>query len=206
VAVISGRPLAYLQLHLGGATGTELVGLYGLERARSGGIEAEEVAAAEPWRATLEAAATAAEAQAPDGVVVERKGLAVTLHFRAVPERAAWVERFAAGEVAARGLAAHPGKMSVELRPPVRTDKGTVIGELGADLEAVCFIGDDRGDLPGFEELRRLRSEGKSTLAVAVAGPETPVELLDSADLVVDGPAGVIALLEALAAGEPRTP
>jgi trehalose 6-phosphate phosphatase len=116
------------------------------------------------------------------------------------------VERFAAGEVAARGLAAHPGKMSVELRPPVRTDKGTVIAELGADLEAVCFIGDDRGDLPGFEALRLMRSEGKSTLAVAVAGPETPVELLDSADLVVAGPEGVIALLEVLAAGQPRLP
>ena len=98
---------------------------------------------------------------------------------------------------------AHPGKMSVELRPPVQTDKGTVIAELGAQLDAVCFIGDDRGDLPGFEELRRLRSSGKSTLAVAVAGPETPPEVLDAADVVVEGPEGVIGLLEALAGGPP---
>ncbi len=46
--------------------------------------------------------------------------------------------------------------MSWELRPPVPTDKGTVVTELAAGLAAVCFVGDDTGDLPAFEALRRL--------------------------------------------------
>ncbi len=40
--------------------------------------------------------------------------------------------------------------MSVELRPPVKTDKGTVVDELASGLGAACFFGDDLGDLPAF--------------------------------------------------------
>jgi trehalose 6-phosphate phosphatase len=100
-------------------------------------------------------------------------------------------------------LIAHPGKQSWELRPPVPTDKGTVVVELAAGLQAVCFAGDDTGDLSAFAALARLWAEGVETLGVAVGGPETPPEVLDAADLVVDGPAGVLDLLEALAALPP---
>ena len=119
---------------------------------------------------------------------VERKGLAVTLHFRRRARGRDWAAAFAAAEAARSGLVAHPGKMSWELRPPVPTDKGTVVAELAAGLGAVCFVGDDTGDLPAFEALRRLAAGGVTTLAVAVAGPETPAEVLAAADMVVDGP------------------
>jgi trehalose 6-phosphate phosphatase len=89
--------------------------------------------------------------------------------------------------------------MSVELRPPVETDKGTVVSDVGAGLEAVCFVGDDHGDMPAFDRLSRLREAGVSTLAVAVASPETPAALLAAADLIVDGPAGVLEFLHQLA-------
>ena len=112
------------------------------------------------------------------------------------------MERFAARQAAERAVVAHPGKMSVELRPPVATDKGTVVAELSAGLRAVCFIGDDVGDLPAFAALARLHSGGgMSTLAVAVAADETPRQLLDAADLVVAGPVGVARLLDELSAG-----
>ena len=149
--MISGRPVAFLAEQLGGGCrSAELVGLYGLERigvpvASSGG---------RPGRRPLAggrraAAASRAEAAAPAGVQVERKGLAVTLHYRQAPELAGWAADFAAAQAARSGLVAHPGKMSWELRPPVPTDKGTVVAELAAGLAAVCFVGDDTGDLPG---------------------------------------------------------
>jgi trehalose 6-phosphate phosphatase len=188
VAVISGRPLAYLTRHLADTGRTELIGIYGLERSNQ-----PHPPEAERWRRALDEAAEAAEAQAPDGVVIERKGLAVTLHYRAAPQHQVWVERFAG---TASGLMAHPGKMSVELRPPVETDKGTVVTELSRGLRAVCFVGDDRGDLPAFAALARMTD--KDTLAVAVDGPETPAELTTAADLVVDGPEGVLAFLRGL--------
>jgi trehalose 6-phosphate phosphatase len=198
VAVVSGRPVSYLVAHLAGAGATELIGLYGMER--SSGTGAVEVSpAALAWRADLGAAADEAEATAPEGVIVERKGLATTLHYRLAPEQAGWAGRFAADQVNRRGVVAHPGKMSVELRPPVTTDKGTVVAELSSGLQAVCFVGDDIGDLPAFSELGRLRAGGRSTLAVAVDAVETPRRLVEAADLVVDGPEGVAALLDHLA-------
>jgi trehalose 6-phosphate phosphatase len=198
VAVVSGRPLEYLRRRLPGAGRVELVGLYGLERARSGSASPEVVAEAEPWRAAVEAAASAAESAVPEGVGVERKGLAVTLHYRAVPGDEAAVHELARALAAETGLAWHPGKMSVELRPAIDTDKGSVIAALASGLEAVCFVGDDRGDLPAFEELARLRSAGVTTLAVGVSGAETPPEILDAADIVVEGTAGVMLLLRSL--------
>jgi trehalose 6-phosphate phosphatase len=200
VAVISGRPAAFLVARLGAAAApAELVGLYGLDRTTAEGRRQDADPEAARWREIVDSVAAAAEAAAPGGVRVERKGLAVTLHFRQAPEAAAWAGTFAAAEATASGLAAHPGKMSWELRPPVPTDKGTVIAELAAGLRAVCFVGDDTGDLPAFAALTRLRDGGVVTLAVAVGGPETPVEVVEAADLVVDGPAGVLVLLEALA-------
>ena len=204
VAIISGRPAAFLAARLGAAAGrAELVGLYGLERTTAHGPTPDPDPEAVRWHETVDAVATAAEAAAPAGVGVERKGLAVTLHFRRAPEAAAWAETFAAAQATTAGLVAHPGKMSWELRPPVPTDKGTVVAELAAGLRAVCFVGDDTGDLPAFAALARLRAGGVVTLAVAVGGSETPTEVVEAADVVVDGPAGVLVLLEALAGAKP---
>jgi trehalose 6-phosphate phosphatase len=87
------------------------------------------------------------------------------------------------------------------LLPPVRFDKGTVVEELTGALSAVCFFGDDIGDLPAFRALRRLRSEGKTTIGVGVESPEQPDELANAVDLLVRGPEQALALLSSLAEG-----
>jgi trehalose 6-phosphate phosphatase len=199
VAVISGRPVAYLVEQLGAAAApTQLVGLYGLERA-TGSAPAVAEPGALAWQATVDRVAAAADAAAPPGLRVERKGLAVTLHFRQAPGLAGWAANFASEQAAASGLVAQQGKQAWELRPPGPTDKGTVVSELAAGLRAVCFAGDDTGDLPAFAALARLRATGVDTLGVAVAGPETPDAVAAAADVVVEGPSGVLDLLEALA-------
>jgi trehalose 6-phosphate phosphatase len=200
VAVVSGRPVAFLLEHLAEAAGSaRLVGLYGLERTTPGGRDVIVDPAASHWQATVDAAAAAADSAAPDGLRVERKGLSVTLHFRRAPHLADWAATFAAEQQATTRLVAQSGKQSWELRPPVPTDKGTVLAELAAGLQAVCFVGDDTGDVPAFTVLGQLRAQGVDTLAVAVGGPETPPEVLAAADVVVAGPAGVLDLLDALA-------
>lgn len=198
VVVVSGRPVAYLLSHLAGAGRTELYGLYGLERssAASGAIRA--VPEAEAWRPAVAEAAETAERTAPAGVYVERKGLTVTIHYRNASDRAGWVERMASDLQARSGLEAHGGKMSVELRPPVRVDKGTVLRDLATGLSAVIFAGDDLGDLPAFAEMSRMRAGGVAVLSVASGGDETPPEVLEAADLVVEGPDGVVGLLQEL--------
>lgn len=198
VGVVSGRPVSYLMSRLGQAAGVvSLRGLYGMERAE-GGVVSEHPAAG-AWREPLTAIADRAEREAPAGATVERKGLAVTLHVRAVPEAAGWLQDFVGREVAAAGLTAHPGRMSVEIRPPVDADKGSVVHELGAGCDAVCFLGDDVGDLPAFAALAELGRDGAATLAVAVASDESPPELADIADVVVPDPEGALAVLRHLA-------
>lgn len=199
VAVVSGRPAAYLLDALAGAEGVVLCGLYGLEKASGGAVQA--LPEAERWRPVVDEVASAAGAEVPAGVYVERKGLALALHVRTAPEQAGWVEEWARRQAARTGLVAHPAKMAVELLPPVPSDKGSVVSSLAAGLDAVCYLGDDWGDLPAFDALARLAAAGVATLAVAVRSAESPPELLERADLVVDGPAGALALLRRLAAG-----
>jgi trehalose 6-phosphate phosphatase len=90
-------------------------------------------------------------------------------------------------------------KASVELHPPVPTDKGTVVEAAAGRFAAAAFFGDDIGDLPAFDGLDRLASAGLATVRVAVRTEEAPAELLRRADLVVDGPEGALAVFEELA-------
>jgi trehalose 6-phosphate phosphatase len=201
VAVVSGRPAAFLREHLGMAdqptSGLQVFGLYGLEWLEHGEVVVHPDAVR--WRPVVDEAAARAEQAAPDGVHVERKGFSVTLHVRTSPDLAAWVRSWSEATAATTGLHVHPGRMSAELRPPVDVDKGTVVDALVAGASAACFLGDDLGDLPAFDALDRLAArEHADVLRVAVTSDEAPAELLERADVVVDGPPGALALLEEL--------
>ena len=99
------------------------------------------------------------------------------------------------------GLRCRPARMSYELHPPIDVDKGTAVRNIANGVHSVLYMGDDVGDLSAFAQLDELAGQGRETLRVAVRSDESAAELLDQADLVVDGPAGVRDLLRALAAG-----
>jgi trehalose 6-phosphate phosphatase len=195
VAVISGRPVAFLAEHLPPAV--DLVGLYGLERRGAGALVEDPIAAA--WRSTVDDAVAEARRTLPAHIEVEHKGLSLTLHVRRHPERAGEARRWADGVAARTGLHARRAKRSVELHPPVDVDKGTVVEELAGDLGAVCFVGDDVGDLPAFAAVARLGQQGRRTVRVVVDSPEATTEVRAAGDLVVDGPEGALELLRRLA-------
>ena len=197
VAVVSGRPLRFLRERLGCGPKVRLRGIYGLESSREG--ELTEDSAAEQWRDAVAAVAARGDADAPAGVSVERKGLSVTIHYRTAPEAAPWADKWTAAQADASGLLRHPGRMSWELMPPVPVDKGTTVLDLGAGFDAVCFLGDDRGDLPAFQALDELARRGAYVLKVVVDSREVPAELLRDADLTVDGPAGALEVLRRFA-------
>lgn len=195
VGVISGRPAAFLHTHLGGR-GLYLSGLYGLEFVSDDG-DIQVVPEAEKWRPVIDAVGARAAADLAPGIGVERKGLSVTVHYRRAPELRSAAAGWAAREAAGTGLVAHPARMSYELRPPVERDKGSVLGEAAAGRRQVCFLGDDRGDLSAFDALDRLAAAGAVVVKVAVTSPEAPDELLERADLVVEGPDGSLSFLRA---------
>lgn len=196
VAVVSGRPVSYLQAHL--PLGPELIGLYGLERASGDQVETHPEAA--PWRRVIDDVAAAASAELPEGVGVEHKGLSLTLHMRPRPELAPLVDAWAAAAAARSGLHVRRARMSAELHPPVDADKGTVVDGLLAGRSTACFVGDDVGDLPAFDALDRFTAAGGVAFRVVVESAETDPALLARADAVVAGPVAVLALLSALVA------
>ena len=205
VAVVSGRPAGFIAEHLkleaceddDECKSLVVSGLYGLEKAEGDQITPHPDA--EQWRQAVDEAVEEAEGAAPSGVFVEHKGLSVTLHYRTAPDHEDWVRQWAEERAERSGLALHPARMSYELRPPIEADKGSALAELVDGLEAACFAGDDRGDLPAFEALDRLaRDGGMATLKVAVRSDESPAELLEGADVEVDGPEGVVELFRRL--------
>jgi trehalose 6-phosphate phosphatase len=197
VGVVSGRPVEFLARALA-LPALTLVGQYGLERSVDGQVVVDPQA--RPYLPAVAAAAAEAAEELP-GLLIERKaGVAVTIHWRTTPEREEEAIAVAERIAARHGLALSPTRMARELRPPVPVDKGTAVESLLDGCRAACFAGDDHGDLHAFDALDRLRGRGALDTAVkiAVRSAEVPRELLDRADLGVDGPPGLVGVLEAL--------
>jgi trehalose 6-phosphate phosphatase len=139
------------------------------------------------------------------GLRVEDKGPIVALHWRGAADESgaeAHAERIAA-EAEGAGLVIHRGRKVLELRPGGEVDKGTAIESLllGSVATAALYAGDDWTDLDGFSALDRLAASGRLRTAVriGVASAEGPAEITARADLTVDGPAGLVPVLAALA-------
>jgi trehalose 6-phosphate phosphatase len=197
VGVVSGRPVEFLARALD-LPALTLVGQYGLERSVDGRVVVDP--RAEPWLPAVAAAAAEAAGALP-GLLIERKaGVAVTVHWRTAPAREAEAIAVTEGIAERHGLAIHPTRMARELRPPVPVDKGTAVESLLDGCRAACFAGDDRGDLHAFDALDRLRERGalETAVKIAVRSAEVPRELLERADLGVDGPPGLVDVLESL--------
>ncbi|MGB3412367.1 MAG: trehalose-phosphatase [Microthrixaceae bacterium] len=196
VAIISGRNVEFLSKFF--PTGVTLVGLYGLESWKDGTVTYHSNAGV--WRETMADVATAARLQGPAGMLVELKGLSITLHYREHPELATAVEEYSKVAAASAGLRRRPARMSYELHPPIDEDKRTVLLRLAAAYSGpVTYVGDDIGDLPTFDGLDELAASGRTVLRGAVVSAEMPEELRRRADVLVDGPQGALSLLERLA-------
>jgi trehalose 6-phosphate phosphatase len=208
LAVITGRPAAEVVAlgRLDQVPGLLVAGQYGAERWRGGELTTPAPPAA-IGAVRRELPGTLAAAGADPGVWVEDKGLALVVHTRPAADPVAALARLA-GPVRAlaerHGLAVHPGRAVLEIRGST-DDKGQVVRGLVADRNptAVLFAGDDRGDLPAFAAVDQLRAGGLPGLTVASRSAEAP-EVAEHADLAVDGPAGVIALLTTLATAARR--
>ena len=130
----------------------------------------------------------------------EDKGAIVAFHWRGAPDEVAALAAVAEIESAAAlaGLETHRGRKVLEIRPPVPIGKGRGIHWLlAADPPAhAVYVGDDLTDLDAFTGLREVVGDG--ALCVGVRSDETPEALEEAADAMVDGPPGVLGLLDEL--------
>ncbi len=136
-----------------------------------------------------------------EGAHLEEKSLAVAVHTRRLPDPVAALERLTpllAKSAAEHGLVLEPGRMVVEVRAP-GMDKGNAVRTLQREqrADAMMFVGDDLGDIEAFEAVRELRRRGMVGLLVCSDSDEQPA-LAERADIVVDGPSGVVELLRRL--------
>jgi trehalose 6-phosphate phosphatase len=203
VAVITGRA-ARDAVSLGGLAavpGLIVLGQYGAQRWQGGELSEP------PVPSGVQAAREAlpgllAAAGAPAGTTVEDKGTALAVHTRrtADPAAALALLREPLSRLAdSAGLTMEPGRLVLELRPP-GMDKGAALRQLAAERTArsVLYCGDDLGDLAAFAAIRELRADGVPGCAVASESTESP-QVAAAADLVVDGPHGVVRFLAGLA-------
>lgn len=188
VAVVSGRTRAELETLIG-VPGVRLAALYGI---------GDDTTLPEGLEDRVRAIASAIP-----GIRVEPKGGSIAVHYRGASDptaaEAALAETLAPIAVEA-GMELIEGKKVLELVPAGRPLKGGAVEQIVVDagLDAVLYAGDDQADLKAFEVLDRLAAEGLVVVKVAVHGPETPAALTAAADVVVDGPAGLVGLLRRL--------
>ncbi|HEX3391019.1 MAG TPA: trehalose-phosphatase [Solirubrobacteraceae bacterium] len=187
------------------------VGNHGGELLRPGATRPELDPDMSAWSERVRAFAT--RAYTPElqraRVRSEDKEAIAAFHWRGAPdeEAAAALVREIAARAEQEGFVVHWGRKVLEVRPPVALDKGLGITALlrsaagnGAEVRSALYAGDDTTDIDAFRALHALVGDGtlRSAVCVAVSSEETPPELSEGADIVIDGQAGVRGLLEAL--------
>jgi trehalose 6-phosphate phosphatase len=203
VGVVTGRAAHDAEQMLGL---NELVyfGNHGMERLEEGSLTV--VAAARPFVAAIAETLNAVRLRYPDpNVLFENKGVSGSIHFRLTvnPELVQdELLEIVAPLARAAGLQLTLGRMIIELRPPVRANKGTALADVVEEhkLRSLLYLGDDITDLDAMRALHELRDAGKVIgLSIGVLDVESPVEIAETADRTVLGVDGARALLAELA-------
>jgi trehalose 6-phosphate phosphatase len=205
VACVSGRRAADARRIVSLGTITYL-GSHGSEVLLPGSIAPQLDRELQSWSRRVQAFATEhfGEELQRLRVRLEDKEAIAALHWRGVPdeEGARRAVEAVAQRAEAAGLKVHWGKKVLEIRPPVRIDKGAGIERLLRDrgLAAALYVGDDVTDVDAFRGLHDLVAAGRlgHALRVGVRSDETPAALEESADTMVEGTDGVRELLRAL--------
>lgn len=208
VACISGRSATEAR-RIVGVGGIAYAGSHGAELLLPGQGQAELVPAFATWAERVHDFAFSKES--PElrtlRVRIEDKGPIVAYHWRGARDEDAartLVEGIAA-EAESAGLIVHWGRKVLEIRPPVVVDKGQAVRELmrRTPVRTALFGGDDATDLDVYDVLSQMTGDGSLDAAVCVGirSDEGPAAIVERADVVVDGPAGFVQVLELLAAG-----
>jgi trehalose 6-phosphate phosphatase len=205
VACVSGRQASEARAMV--AIGTiSYIGSHGAELLRAGWTEAVLDPGLEDWVRRIHDFGREADTAELRRLRVrlEDKGPIIAFHWRGARDEEA--ARSAIDAIAERaqgaGLRTHWGRKVLEVRPPVRIDKGAGISSFlkQADVEVALYVGDDSTDLDAFRALVQMAAEGRieRAIRVGVRSEDGPSEIIEEADLVVDGTDGVNALLRTL--------
>jgi trehalose 6-phosphate phosphatase len=207
VACVSGRRASEARAMVSIGT-ISYLGSHGTELLRAGWTESVLDPGIEDWVRRIHEFGREADTSdlRRSRVRLEDKGAIVAFHWRgAHDEEAARAAIDAlASKAEAAGLRTHWGRKVLEVRPPVKMDKGAGIVSFldGVDVNVVMYVGDDTTDIDAFRSLTWLKEQGRVSTAirVGVRSEEGPTQITEQADVVVDGTTGVQELLALLVA------
>lgn len=185
VAVITGRDLNTAR-RMVPVEGVVVIGSHGLEASFDDAIipGVDRVALS----AALEQIEQRVISACPSSFLhIERKAISTAFHYRTAPELEPNLREALAN--LPEGLRLREGRMVLEVLPDARGGKDVALTALCHHLhvKAMLVMGDDATDVGMFRSALALaKSDGLHVLLTGVsAGPETPPEILELADVVV---------------------
>ena len=195
VSILSGRPSSFI-LELISHTeykddprvkNLNIYGLYGNELL----LEKEEL------KDLIRSVYLHLRSELEDSVFVEDKILSVAVHYRNCEDKKGEIQALVRKIISLNpNLYEMDAKKCFEIIPSVFVNKSFIVGNFLRESDGGCYLGDDLVDLEVFKLLKDTKD--KVTVSVGVRGNETPQELLETADFVVDGPNGALEFLKKL--------
>lgn len=202
VGVISGRGAEDVRQRVG-VPGLVYYGNHGFEKLYRGKVIIPE--AVMPYQSALAQAAAEVQQELLPGMMLEDKGVTLTIHYRqlAVSEEAlSGFDKLITSLAARLGLTLSQGRKVYELRPPLKVDKGSAFASLVKDfnVQAAVYLGDDTTDAAVFEKAKRLRQAGSCRCyGIGVLSANTPAEVLEKSDYSAEGVEDVAEFLALMA-------
>ena len=201
VGIITGRAVRD-GTRLVNVDGLTYIGTHGLEWCadyRADQFRVELIPQALPYVEPGKAVLDVAERELADlpGIIVERKSVGGTIHYRLTPDpEQARLRILATLEAPAKHaqMRIGEGKRAIEILAPLTVNKGVALRRFVEQfkLRGIIFAGDDRTDLDGVLEVKKLRQEGVAAHAIVVQHLDTLPALLEHADTLVQGVEGMI--------------
>ena len=145
-----------------------------------------------------------------EGIKIENKGITATIHYRLCPQpEVAKSDILAALEnsTQAKSLQILPGRMAINLLPPVAINKGTAVSELihEYNLQGGIYLGDDLTDIDAFRAIHAASHDlDFQGFAIGITSQEMPEKLVAETDFTLNGINDVARFLEWLSQTAPQ--
>jgi len=191
VAAISGRSAANIKSMLN-IDGMVYIGNHGLERWSAD--HSESTKNCQDYPQVIEAAIKElTPLLSMDGIIIENKGVTASIHYRLSnnPQTAKQhILDTIDDSPHARDLRTIQNRMTIDLIPPVKVNKGTAALELIKEynLRSCIYLGDDLTDIDAFRAIHTARQDlDFKGLAIGVTSQEMPENLVEETDFTLNG-------------------
>ena len=208
VAAVSGRPAVEVK-NMIGIDEMLYIGNHGMERWKEG--HSEYTREAQAYSNVIKAAIEELNRLLSiEGTYIENKGVTATIHYRLCPEPQSAKKQILTtveNSPQLNKLRIVPGRMSINLLPPIEANKGTAVLNLIREynLRSGIYLGDDVTDIDAFRAIHAASLDSSFYgFAIGVISRETPAKLTAEVDFTLDGVSDVEHFLQWMSETAPQ--